>query len=244
MARFEGWPPEPLCDSSIYAELMFGDGSQKGLAAFVVWLSIILVWRNHDADSLQDPLVQGLICSLIRIPTSVRASEVKGSHMEATIGRIVAQNVNSKVQPITSFGWAGILRELVGENASFDDCMAAYNRHPEVMAHDREDTGTGSISLDSRKRTAVRNFLDRCDPAAFDIICQSNDDLPFSIGAFGESFACTNSNFLGSKVPLEAITATDEVSSPMAGEAFVEASWQRYFWRFFACFPIEMIVSF
>ena len=139
--------------------------------------------------------------------------------------RIVAQNINSKVQPITSFGWAGILRELVGENASFDDCLAAYNRHPEVMAHDREETGTGSISLDSKKRTAVRNFLDRCDPLAFDTICASNDDMPFSIGPFGEAFACTNSNFLGSKVPLEAIPASDEVNSPLAGEAFVEASW-------------------
>ena len=98
VARFEEWPPEPL-DSNVYATLMFGDGSQKGLAAFVVWLSIILVWRNHDPDSLRDPLVQGLICSLMRIPTSVRASEVTGSHMEATIARIVAQNsqnINSK----------------------------------------------------------------------------------------------------------------------------------------------------
>ena len=83
VARFEEWPPEPL-DSNAYATLMFGDGSQKGLAAFVVWLSIILVWRNHEPDSLRDPLVQGLICSLMRIPTSVRASEVKGSHMEAS----------------------------------------------------------------------------------------------------------------------------------------------------------------
>lgn len=223
MARFVDWPPADLGpDEDLYAKLLFADGSQKMLAAAAVWIGLLLCWRKHPAESLKHELVQGLICSLIRIPTSVRASEVRGNQLEVTISRIVAQNINSKVQPITSFGWAGILRGMLGDNATFDECLAAYNSHPEVLAHDRTETGSGSISLDARKRTAVKNFLDKCCPEAFDIIASSCHDLPFNIGPFGEGFACNNLCFLGSKAPLEAISATDEVCQPLAREAFIE----------------------
>ena len=223
MARFETWPPQDLDTDDLYGTLLFADGSQKVLAAFTVWVALILCWKKHDEDCLGSELVQSLICSLMWIPASVRASEVRGSQLDATIQRIVSQNSNAKVQPITSFGWAGILRGLLGESASFDECLQAYNRHPEVVAHDRAESGTGSISLDSRKRQAVKNFLDRCDAGAFDVVASSCHDIPFSSGPFGEAFACTNACFMGSKVLLEPITGTDDVNGPLANEAFVEA---------------------
>ena len=193
------------------------------LAAAVVWVALLLVWRKHPSESLDHELVQALVCSLMRISTSIRASDVKGTPVQAAISRIVKQNINSKVQPITSFGWAGILRDLLGDSAGFEECLAAYDNHQEVLAHDRSEPGAGSISLDSRKRTAVRNFLDRCDPGAFDEIANSCHDLPFNIGPYGEAFACNGLCFLMSKVALEAIAATDEVAQPLAREPYIEA---------------------
>ena len=192
------------------------------LAAAVVWVALLLCWRKHPRDNLSHELVQALVCSLMRIHTIVRASDVKGTPVQAAISRIVKQNINSKVQPITSFGWAGILRDLLGGSAGFEECLSTYNDHPEVQAHDRVETGSGSISLDSRKRTAVRNFLDRCDPAAFAEIASSCHDLPFNLGPYGESFACNSLCFVGSKVTLEAIAATDEITQPLVREPYIE----------------------
>ena len=224
IARFDDWPPGPLdLDEGLYGKLLFADGSQKMLAAAVVWVALLLCWRKHPMDSLDNELIQALVCSLMRIATVVRASDVKGTPVQAAISRIVKQNINSKVQPITSFGWAGILRDLPGGSAAgFDECLLAYNSHPEVLAHDRSETGSGSISLDSRKRTAVRHFLDKCDPAAFDEIANSCHDLPFNIGPYGEAFACNSLCFLTSKVTLEAIAATDEVTQPLSREPFIQ----------------------
>ena len=223
VARFESWPPANLPeDKVVFGLLHFGDGSQRMLAAMVTWISLLLVWKRHGDEALENPLVSGLISSLLRISTVVRAADTRATPMESMIARIVAQNINSKVQPVSSFGWAGILKQMGG---SFEDAVQQYNNHPCVQAFERGETGVGTIALDGRKRQAVKNWVERTSPAAFEVVRKSCDDLPFSQGPFGEGFACTNLVFIGSKANLESNPVTDETERPLPAEAYIEVSW-------------------
>ena len=222
VARFETWPPPALPDDKVvFGHLQFGDGSQRMLAAMMTWISLLITWKRHGDEALEHPLISGLISSLLRICTVIRASDTRATPMESMISRIVAQNINSKVQPVSSFGWAGILMQMGG---SFEDAVQQYNNHPSVQAFERGETGVGSISLDARKRQAVKNWVERTSPAAFDAVRKSCDDLPFNQGPFGEGFACTNLAFLGSKANLEPNPITDETERPLPAEAYVEVS--------------------
>ena len=224
VARFASWPPDDLDkDSGALFKLLFGDGSQKMLAAMTCWVAMLLVWRAHGEDGLSGNLVHGMISSFLKIATTVRATETKGSCLENVINRIVTQNVNSKVQPISSFAWSSILKTSAGAGTSFEDALNEYNNHPTVLAHDRGDTGVGSIALDGRKRQGVRNWLDKCCEKAYQEVLVSTHDIAFGLGAFGESFSYTNSCFLRSTVTLD--TAGAECpDAPLSGEGYVEVS--------------------
>ena len=176
VARFEQWPPPELSDGSCYGVLLFGDGSQKMLAAMTCWIALLMVWRGHAEDSLN----------------------------------IVQQNIAAKVQPISSLSWASILVSFHGANV--EEALAAYNGHPDVIAHDRNDSGAGSIALDGRKKQAVRNWMERTCQKAFDEVVRSTHDLPFNLGPFGEAFALCTSCFLGSKANLDALPTADGVA--------------------------------
>ena len=100
----------------------------------------------------------------------------------------------------------------------------AYNRHPDVLAHDRGESGTGSIALDGRKRQGVRNWLDRCCQAAFNEVLQSTHDLAYNLGPFGEVFSYTNSCFLTSTIDSDGAAGGDQ-EGPLPGEGYVEVVW-------------------
>ncbi|CAK9035455.1 unnamed protein product [Durusdinium trenchii] len=228
VARFAERPPEDLPPDRIaWALLKFGDGSQKMLAAFMVWLALLLTWRKHGAECFENPLVMGWISSFLRVPTMIKATDTRSTPLESLLSRIVAQNINAKVQPITSYGWACILKQVVlKEGSSFEECLSAYNTHPDVVAHDRSETGSGTIALDNRKKQGVRNFMDRTCPLAFQEIAKSCNEMAFGQGPFGEAFACCNICFLQSKANLDANPQTDETDHPMTGEPFLEVDWQ------------------
>lgn len=223
IARFLQWPPDDLGEEGVMFKLLFGDGSQKMLAAMTVWVAMLLVWKAHGKEGLSAPGVAGMITSFLKIGTTVRASETSGSPLESVINRIVSQNVNAKVQPISSFAWSSILRSLTGSETSFEEALTAYNRHPTVLAHDRGESGTGSIALDGRKRQGVRNWLDRCCPAAYEEVLHSTHDLAFNLGAFGEAFSYTNSCFLTSTVDTVPVSdGPTPASVPLPEEGYVE----------------------
>ncbi|CAK9068870.1 unnamed protein product, partial [Durusdinium trenchii] len=130
------------------------------------------------------------------------------------------------VQPISSLGWCSILKAASSKStATFEDALAAYNSHPEVVAHDRQETGSGTISLDSRKKQAVRHWVDKTSQEAYEEVVASTHDQPFGLGPFGEGFAATSICFLQSKTNLEANPLSDETDHPMSGEAFCEVDW-------------------
>ena len=135
--------------------LYFGDGSQKSLAAFMVFISLCLVAQicKLDAVAWEHPNLVGLVSSLLRIRTVLKASVGMGDETDNAISRIVKQNLDSKVQPVSSLAWASILASIGGDGEEFDKAIARYNNHPEVMAFEG-DGSSGSISIDGRKRQA------------------------------------------------------------------------------------------
>lgn len=54
--------------------------------------------------------------------------------------------------------------------------LSAYNGHPEVLAHDHNDSGAGSIALDGRKKQGVRNWMERTSANAFVEVLRSTHD--------------------------------------------------------------------
>ena len=135
--------------------LYFSDGSQKCLAAFMVWIGMCLASQvNGNVGNLANPLVQTTVGALLRINVVLRGSTGHSDQVDNTIARIVKQNVDAKVQPVSSLAWCSILRSLSQGNVSIglDAAMARYNSHPEVVAFEAQGGAGGAISLDNRKK--------------------------------------------------------------------------------------------
>ena len=178
----------------------FGDGSQKTLAAFAVFLALLVTWKNHQ-DLITDPQVVQLLSSLVVIPTIYKATDSATNTMQSTIGKIVKQNQDSKVQPVSSLQWCSILSAMQSDGGaiSFDSAMDAYNNHPEVRSFsDKSESGVGSIALDKRRKIAVKHWLEKTCGEAFAVVESSTHDVAFSMGAFGETVASFPFLFLGS----------------------------------------------
>ena len=132
--------------------MYFNDGSQKCLAGFMVWVALCLAAQipENQAD-LSHPSIVGLTASLLRIKTVLKGSTSCKDDLDSAVARIVKQNVDSKVQPVSSLTWACILKQL-GEK-DFDGAMTRYNGHPEVVAFEATG-GSGGIVLDNKKKQA------------------------------------------------------------------------------------------
>ena len=228
VARFLNWPPPDLENMSLEGVLLFGDGSQKMLAAITCWISMLLTWRHHGAEALQDKVVMGMMSSFLEVSTIIKAQDARGSQLESIVNRIVEQNVASKVQPVSSFAWSSILKTISGDKdrvreSTFEEALQQYNTHPMVVSYDRSETGMGAISLDGRKRQAVRNWVDKTSPEAYTEVLRSCHDLPFAMGPFGEAFAVTNAMFLRSTSGLDKDCTMAEHDGPLPSETFAEA---------------------
>ena len=213
-------------DNAALGTIMFADGSQKSLAAFSVWLSILLTWRDFTAE-IQHPQVVQLLSSLLVIKTTFKATEAITSKVDNTVAKIVKQNTDSRVQPVSSLQWASILMGLKeeGSDIKFDQLLHLYNQHPEVLAHSDKsaDGGAGSILLDNRRKAAVKNWLERTCPEALAVVEASCHDIAFSLGAFGETMASYTWMFLGSTVS-SPNTPSGELQ-PLDKEPYIHVDW-------------------
>ena len=90
-----------------------------------------MCWRFHGSKGLQNDFAIGMISSLWQIPTTIKATEAHESQLEGVINRIVQQNINAKVQPVSSFAWSAILKTVACDDASvsFEEALAKYNGH-------------------------------------------------------------------------------------------------------------------
>ena len=215
-------------DNVAMGSLLFADGSQKTLAGFTVWVALLIVWRSHK-DSIQDGQVVQLISSLLVLPTIFKATEAVSGSLASTIGKIVKQNADSRVQPVSSLSWASILKAMQDEGGTitFDSAMEAYNNHPEVRAlsDKSNENGSGSIALDKRRSSAVKNWLERTCEDAFKVVESSTHDIPFSMGAFGETMASYTFLFLGSSATGFSTNQNCGLV-PLDNEPFMPLDWQ------------------
>lgn len=84
-------------------------------------------------------------------------------------------------------------------------------------------SGAGCLLLDSKKMRAIKHWLEGTGAAASELVARSQHDLPFCLGAFGESFAGMPQLFLGSKA--SNLGPLDLDWQPLAGEAFISLDW-------------------
>ena len=216
-------------DNVALGALLFADGSQKCLAAFTVWIALLITWKAYKS-MIQDGQVVQLVSSMLVLPTIYKATDAVSSSLQATIGKIVKQNADSRVQPVSSLAWASILmamQESGGPAITFDAAMEAYNQHPEVRSHSDKSNegGAGSLALDNRRAAAVKNWLEKTAATAFQVVEASTHDLPFALGAFGETMASYGFLFLGSVAAGLPPSSTCDLS-PMENEAFMPINWQ------------------
>ena len=125
----------------------------------------------------------------------------------------VKQNLDSRVQPVTSYAWSCILRKMA---LDFEAALKTYNSHPEVVA-----TGD-AVCIDRKKQLAITNWMENTSPAAADVVWRSTQDAPFNLGAFGETFAATGQMFMGS---VAGPGPTQGGTRPLPGEATVTVDW-------------------
>ena len=167
-------PCAPLKLNVALNSMYFNDGSQKCLAGFIVWIALCIVAQKPEyALDLEHPSIVGLAASLLRIRTILKGSTSCQDELDSAVARIVKQNVDAKVQPVSSLTWACILKQL-GER-DFEAAMGKYNSHPEVVAFEASH-GSGGIVLDNKKKKAGKpssrffqfvNIMNHAMPAYF-----------------------------------------------------------------------------
>ena len=119
-------PCQPLKPVNLAVNcLFFNDGSQKTLAAFIAWVSLCIASElpGTDMADFTHPSVLSLVGSLLRMDTVLKASVSQGDEIDSAISRIVKQNVDSKVLPISALTWASVLASL-GDGISLDQAVS------------------------------------------------------------------------------------------------------------------------
>ena len=120
--------------------LQFDDGSQKTLGAFMCWLGLIAVSKDFNKEDFHHHSLQLLIKSLLNIATVFKEpTSFVGDPLDSLVARVVKQNSDAKVQPISSFQWAVLLQSLRASSdgdqpITLDEALKRYNEHPEVVA--------------------------------------------------------------------------------------------------------------
>ena len=116
-------------------EFLFDDGGMRGLAAAMCWCGLVYFVQNLPEDVACDSGVAALARSLLAIPTYYKRPGPDPAR--AMIGRIIRQNVEAKKMAVSSFEWARILSNMVGdgEKITMQQAIEMYNTNPEVAAH-------------------------------------------------------------------------------------------------------------
>ena len=121
--------------------LWIEDGCHKCLAAFINLLGLLSISKDFSDESLQNGNVKALLESLMRIPTVLKVVAEDADFVSNQIGRIIKQNADAQVQPISSYEWAMTLKSLQDFNAdlTFTAALSLYNEHPVVKAYEHSE---------------------------------------------------------------------------------------------------------
>jgi hypothetical protein len=208
-----------LCDGV----LLWEDGSLRGLAGFMVWHALLLVWRKHG-EAILDPQVLALIRSLMSFRSYLHSGD-GDDEQTGLIKWVSRQNQAARVQPITSFMWSSILKNLkVGswEESSVLELIETYNNHPSVAAA-ASSGGAGTLKLEGRKGQGITNWLLKTGKHGWSEVASSGHDYPFCHGPFSETMASTSFMFVNSKVSM--LADPNSLVTPQTNEAHIPLDW-------------------
>ena len=94
------------------------------------------------------------------------------------------------------------------------------------MVASQDSTGTGTVKLDNKKTTAIRNWMERCSPESLALVESTQHDVPFSAGPFGEPLSQIPWLFLGSTSPTQLTASATSGLAPLDGEQTVTVDWE------------------
>ena len=135
-------------DDVLAAQIYFGDGQARGLAARLAFQFLMNAVRTSENSLMGDPEAARIMESLIVIPT-VFAKSGEGGYEDNVVSQAVRQNVKASMQlPLNSIEWAAmILRSCqLKLGVSFEQtqmilqCLnrftGKYDAHVEIKAYD------------------------------------------------------------------------------------------------------------
>jgi hypothetical protein len=178
-------------------QLLFGDGSARGVSAMIVW--ILLVRRAKDLQP--DPDFISMVESIWHIPTNFE-EHGNGSLQDALIAQAARQNQAALQLPVNTIQWVGMIKDYAGleigvatSKASMvkvlEQMVQAYNAHPDVNSYSEEPPAkrartrrgakpvepTGDegghdkgLKIGNRRLLAMKNFLSGGTQAGYDLL--------------------------------------------------------------------------
>ena len=159
-------PPRAPESNVVKNFIYFQEGSAKALAGAVVLLGLIATHEKHpDPADWNSEGPATLVRSLLEVST-VFETHGKGADLESTVAAIARQNAQAKTTPVTSYQWARILERL---GTGFEDAVAQYNNHPEVIAWNRTHAAQDDdskepqgLTFDRKRHSNTKGFVELC----------------------------------------------------------------------------------
>ena len=129
--------------------LWFDDGSLKGLACFMNLVGLVILDQqgSFGPDDFSHHRAKILIESMLEIPTIYKSQAGVGNFLDSQLARVVKQNQDAAAQPLSSFSWACLLKQMgadgTDDGLNFNEALELYNAHPLVQqAGDALDPGS------------------------------------------------------------------------------------------------------
>jgi hypothetical protein len=165
-------------------QLLFGDGSARGVAALIVWK---LVFEHIAHLDPSDDADTSLVDSLLKISTMFE-QHGDGSSRSHLIAQAARQNQSAAVLPVSTVQWLLLVKAYgktdfssVGRSAlvkMLEEMVGGYNSHPDVEAYsvepptkklkgrrksgvavDNDEGNDRGLKIGTRRLVAMRNFL-------------------------------------------------------------------------------------
>jgi len=90
---------------------------------------------------------------------------------------------------------------------------------------DQDSVGSGSVKIDNRKAGAIKNWMERSDEAVLALVEESQHDVPFGFGPWGEQLAMVSWLFMDSTSPTPLSASACSGMEPLDGESSVSIEW-------------------
>lgn len=225
-------------------QLLFGDGSARGVAALIVWTLLV----RRAGELRPDSGVTEMVESLWAIPTNFE-EHGDGSERAALIAQAARQNQAAQVLPVNTLEWIGMIKDWAGMEIGassgtrasmtkkLEEMVQAYNAHPDVEAYSYEpsakrlrsrkganaaaapDEGYDKgLKVGVRRLSAMKNFLSGGTQAGYDLL--RNHLLwvsDYKLSVLSDDIMMRPWFWVGSSLPAHLLPGAADLASREAG---------------------------